>query len=144
MEGRFPRWRDVLPNRPDATVIDMTSGPLHASIRQAAVVSNKERRGINFSFGNGSLVLSGATADVGESRIELPIAYDGEEIVLSLDHRFVIDFLKVLDAESTFTINLLDSDSAALFETDDSYAYVMMPLALERPVVTGSATAGSV
>lgn len=143
VEGRFPRWRDVLPNRPDATNIDISAGPMLAAIRQAAIVSNKEHRGIRFAFGNGSLVLSGVTADVGESRIEVPIAYDGEEIVLSLDHRFVIDFLKVLDAETSFTVNLLDSDSAALFETDDGYAYVLMPLALEQQVTASGAAAGS-
>jgi DNA polymerase-3 subunit beta len=133
VEGRFPRWRDVLPSRPEAVTIDMTVGPLHSAIRQAAIVTNNESRGVDFAFGHGSLVLSGVTADVGESRVELPISYDGDEIVLCLDYRFVADFLKVLDSEKTFTLNLVDSDSAALCETDDGYGYVIMPLARDRP-----------
>ena len=132
VEGRFPRWRDVLPNRPEAVNIELTVGPLLSAIKQAAIVASSESRGIDFAFGNGSLVLSGVTADVGESRVELPIAYDGDEIVLCLDNRFVTDFLRVLDPDKTFTLNIVDADSAALCETEDGYGYVVMPLARDR------------
>ena len=144
VEGRFPRWRDVLPNRPEAVNIEMLVGPLHSAIKQAAIVSSGESRGIDFAFGNGSLVLSGLTADVGESRVELPIAYDGAEIVLCLDHRFVTDFLRVLDPDKTFTLNIVDADSAALCETDDGYGYVLMPLARDRGVRVAAGAASSV
>lgn len=132
VEGRFPRWRDVLPNRPDAVQIELTVGPLHAAVRQAAIVASGESRGVDFTFGRGSLVLSGVTADVGESRVEMPIAYDGEEITLCLDHRFLSDFLRVLDPETNFRLNVVDGDSAALCQTDDGYGYVIMPLARDR------------
>ena len=132
VEGRFPRWRDVLPNRPDAVQIELTVGPLHAAVRQAAIVASGESRGIDFTFGRGSLVLSGVTADVGESRVEMPIAYDGEEITLCMDHRFLSDFLRVLDPETNFRLNIVDGDSAALCQTDDGYGYVIMPLARDR------------
>jgi DNA polymerase-3 subunit beta len=144
VEGRFPRWRDVLPNRPDAVTMDMSVGPLHSAIRQAAIVTSTESRGVDFAFGHGSLVLSGVTADVGESRVDLPIPYDGDEIVLCLDHRFVSDFLKVLDPEKTFTLNVVDSDSAALCETDDGYGYVIMPLARDRASQTSERATSSV
>jgi DNA polymerase-3 subunit beta len=144
VEGRFPRWRDVLPNRPEAVSIEMSVGPLHSAIKQAAIVASSESRGIDFAFGNGSLVLSGLTADVGESRVELPIAYEGDEIVLCLDHRFITDFLKVLDPEKMFSLNIVDSDSAALCETDDGYGYVVMPLARDRGVRAAAPASSSV
>lgn len=134
VEGRFPRWRDVLPENRQASTIDMTVGPLHSALRQAAIVASNESRGIDFRFDNGSLTLSGTTADVGESQVELPISYEGEEIILCMDHRYVGDFLRVLDAEKTFVINIVDGDNAALFQTDDGYGYVVMPLAREKPV----------
>ena len=95
-------------------------------------MSSDESRGIDFTFGNGSLVLSGNTAEVGQSRVELPIPYDGDDIVLSLDHRFVADFLKVLGTDKKFKVNVSDSDSAALCTTEDGYSYVLMPLARDR------------
>jgi DNA polymerase-3 subunit beta len=44
----------------------------------------------------------------------------------------LIDFLKVLDAEKSFTLDLQDSDAAAVCTTDDGYGYVIMPLARDR------------
>ena len=46
VEGRYPNWRQVLPNRTDAIQLDMTVGPLFAALRQAAIVTDMESRGI--------------------------------------------------------------------------------------------------
>jgi DNA polymerase-3 subunit beta len=132
VEGRFPKWRDVFPARRDAVQISLAVGPLYAALRQAAVVSSDESRGIDFSFGDGTLVLTGATAEVGQTRVEFPIVYDGPTLRLSLDHRYVADFLKVLDPEKMIVFDLESPDSAALLTTDDGYGYVVMPLARDR------------
>lgn len=132
VEGRFPKWREVFPERQDAVQLDLTVGPMYAALRQAAVVASDESRGIDFTFAEGNLVLSGQTAEIGQSRVELPISYDGSPITVTLDHRFLADFLKVLDAEKTFTIEIESSESAALCTTDDGYGYVIMPLARDR------------
>lgn len=132
LEGRFPDWRKVFPAAGAGEQIELAAGPTHAAVRQAAIVTSEESRGIDFTFGGGSLVLAGKAAEVGQSRVELPIGYDGREITITLDPRFVVDFLKVLDADKTFTIELKDSDSAAMCTTDDGYAYVIMPLARDR------------
>lgn len=132
VEGRYPKWRDVFPDHRNAVSIDLGVGPLYSAVRQAAVVASEESRGIDFTFGDGSLVLSGSTADVGQSRVELPIPYDGETQIVTLDHRYLADFLKVLDAEKMVTLEIEGSDSAVLCTTDDGYGYVIMPLARDR------------
>jgi DNA polymerase-3 subunit beta len=132
LEGRYPRWRDVFPRRENSLKLALTVGPVYAAVRQAAIVTSEESRGVDFTFGDGTLVLAGQTAEVGQSRIELPIAYDGKPISIMLDPRFVIDFLKVLEPEKTFTLDLQDSDAAAVCTTDDGYGYVIMPLARDR------------
>jgi DNA polymerase-3 subunit beta len=132
LEGRYPRWRDVFPQRANSLRLELTVGPLYSAVRQAAIVTSEESRGIDFTFGEGSLVLSGQTAEVGQSRVELPIAYDGAPLAITLDPRFVIDFLKVLEPEKSFTLDLQDGDAAAVFTTDDGYGYVVMPLARDR------------
>lgn len=132
VEGRFPRWRDVFPKRENAVRIELTVGPFYATVRQAAIVSSEERRGVEFSFGEGKVSLACHGAELGESHVELPIAYDGAPIPITLDPRYFSDFLKVLDPEQTFSVELQDSDSAAVCSTDDGYAYVIMPLARDR------------
>ncbi len=132
VEGRFPKWREVFPTRQEAQKIDMTVGPMYAALRQAAVVASEESRGIDLSFGDGSLVMSGSTAEVGESRVELPIAFTDSPVTIKLDHRFLADFLKALDTEKPFALEFENAESAVLCTTDDGYGYVIMPLSRER------------
>ncbi len=132
LEGRFPRWREVFPTRDGAVKIELSVGPLLSAVRQAAIVTSEESRGVDFTFGEGTLVLSGQVAEVGQSRVELPIGYDGAEISVTLDPKFMIDFLRVLDPEKTFSLEIKDAESAAVCTTDDGYGYVIMPLARDR------------
>ncbi len=132
VEGRYPKWRDVFPRRDGMVRIEMQVGPFFSAVRQAAIVTSEERRGVNFTFGGGKAILAGHGAELGESHVEMPIAYDGAEITLSLDPRYVADFLKVLDPESTFALEVVDSDCAAVGRTDDGYGYVIMPLARDK------------
>lgn len=128
VEGRFPKWREAIPQRPASHKIELPVGPLYAALRQAAIVASEESRGIDFTFSGGSLVLSSSTAEVGQSRVELPVAFEGEELVIRLDNRYVGDFLKVLPPDRTFTLDVENSQAAALCSTDDHYGYVIMPL----------------
>ena len=132
VEGRFPKWQDVLPNRRDAERIDITIGPLYSALRQASIVASQESRGIDLQFEEGSLVLSAATAEKGESRVEVPISYEGPTVKVSLDHRYVSDFLRVLNLEQTVTVEFESSEAPVLFTTDDNYGYVVMPLSPDR------------
>jgi DNA polymerase-3 subunit beta len=131
VEGRFPRWRDVFPHRPDAAQVKLVAGPLLAAVRQAAIVTSEQSKGVDFAFEPGRLVLSGRSAESGESRIELPIEHTGETVRIKLDPRFMSEFLRVLDGATTVTVELTDAQSACVCRTDDGYGYVIMPLAAD-------------
>jgi DNA polymerase-3 subunit beta len=128
VEGRYPKWRDVFPKHTDMVKLELTVGPFHSAVRQAAIVTSDDRRGVDFTFGDGKILLAGHGAEMGESHVELPVAYDGAEIQVKLDPRFVSDFLRTLDPDQTFTLQVRDPESAVVCRTEDGYAYVIMPL----------------
>lgn len=132
VEGRFPKWRDVLPKRTDSTKIEMPVGPMYSALRQASIVASEESRGIDFNFKDGTLVLTNETAEVGQSRVELPVTYEGKEVTITLDHRYVSDFLKVLPSDKMFTLDVQGSEQAAYCSTEDKYGYVIMPVQRDR------------
>ena len=132
VEGRYPRWRDVFPQAECIAKIEMAVGPFHAAVRQAAIVTTEERRGVNFKFAEGKVTLAAHGAEQGESHVELPISFDAEPASITLDPRYVIDFLKVLDPEKTFVLEFRGPEIAAVCVTDDGYGYVIMPLAQDR------------
>lgn len=132
VEGRYPRWREVIPRRQGSTKIELPVGPFYSAVRQAAIVTSEESRGIDFEFEKGTVVLSTQTADVGEARVEMPIAYEGEKINITLDNKFLIDFLRVLAPESNVTLEVEGPEQAAYYSTADNYGYVIMPVQKNR------------
>jgi DNA polymerase III subunit beta len=128
VEGRYPNWRIVIPSSQGRTRIESLAGPFFSAIRQASIVADPESRGVEFTFGEGTLVATAKTADVGQSRIELPISYTGPEIHITMDARFVSDFFKVLDPDKVFFLDVSSNTEPALFLTEDEFTYVVMPM----------------
>lgn len=131
VEGRFPRYQDVIPTQSSASV-ELPVGPFYSAVRQAQIVTSEESRGVDFRFASGLLTLISQAADVGESKIELPIGYDGAELAITFDPRYIAEFLRVLEPEQPLKLELTDSESAAVFRTEDGYTYIVMPLSRDR------------
>ncbi|MDA7951981.1 MAG: DNA polymerase III subunit beta [Pirellulaceae bacterium] len=129
VEGRFPAWKEVFQSSKENKLrADLTVGPFYSALRQAAIVSSDESRGIDFSFESGRLKMSASTSEIGNSEVELPVTYENEPVEITLDHRFVSDFLKVLGPESVAKISLQEDSRPAVFSAEDNYDYVVMPL----------------
>ncbi|MGQ9573855.1 MAG: DNA polymerase III subunit beta [Thermoguttaceae bacterium] len=131
VEGRFPRWREVFPKLDTMTAIELTVDAFYKAVRQAAIVTSDRHRGVDFRFTDGKLTLSARSPEYGESQVELPIPYEGSELVVMLDPRFLVEFLKVLDPQATFTFYVRSAQSAVLAVTSDGYSYLVMPLSRE-------------
>lgn len=132
VDGRFPNWRDVLPDTSGMREVPLSCGETLGALRQAAICTSEETRGVAFEFGGGLLKLESHSAEVGKSSIEMVIAYADEAAGVTLDHRFVADFFKVLPPEKLVRWFVKDADSACLLTTEDGYRYVVMPLARDR------------
>ncbi|MBA4032658.1 MAG: DNA polymerase III subunit beta [Planctomyces sp.] len=131
VQGRFPDYRKVIPARCEAE-IDLVTSTFLSAVRQSQVVTNEESRGVDFIFGDGTLRLSSKAADIGQSKIEIPIGYSGAELAIRFDPRYVGDFLRVLDGGSTVHLKLINDESPGVFTTDDDYTYVIMPLSRDN------------
>lgn len=131
VEGRFPRYRDVIPRNGNVNV-PLPVGPFFAAVRQSQIITDEESRGVDFQFSHSLLTLSSQASAIGESKIELPIEYDHDDVKITFDPKYVADFLKVLPPETLVDLQLADSDTAAVFRVEDSYTYVIMPLSQDR------------
>ncbi len=131
VEGRFPRYRDVIP-RNGSVNVPLPVAPFLSAVRQSQIVTDEESRGVEFQFSSSLLTLSSKASDIGESKIELPIEFDHEDIRITFDPRFVSEFLRVLTPETLVDLQLTDADTAAVFRVEDSYTYVVMPLSKDR------------
>lgn len=131
VEGRFPQYQEVFPKRYE-TRLTLNVKDFLQSVRQAAIITSDENRGVDMTLSDGKLLLVAQAAEIGQSEVELPISFDGKELKITFDPRYLIEMLRVLSEESAVTLDLVDSENAAVFRTEDGYSYVVMPLTRER------------
>lgn len=129
IEGRFPRWRDVFPDR-EATphVVEITQ--LLNATRAAAIVTTENSKGVDYTFGQDGITLQGRSADLGESTVTCEVVSAGTACTTKLDPAFVAEFLRALpaDGEPHVEVEAVDAQSAVVLRCGDVKG-VIMPLA---------------
>ena len=131
VEGRFPKYRQVIPAE-SPIEIPMVSGEFHTAIKQATILTSEESRGVDFTFEEGTLTLQSQSASIGASKIAMPIDYSGESLTITFDPKYVADVLRVLEPMTNFTLRLTDGDTQAVMRIGTGYTYVIMPLSRDR------------
>jgi DNA polymerase III subunit beta len=131
VEGRYPPYKEVFPKKTTIKV-KLKVGEFLSKVKQAAVLTDEESRGIDCAFAKGKITLKSRVPDKGRAKVEMPIDFDGKTVDITFDPRFVVDMLRVLDPESEATLELVDANSPALFKSGDDYSYIVMPLTREN------------
>lgn len=128
IDGKFPRWRDVLPDRDvKQTVVDRNE--FRDAVNAARICVDEVSRGVTFRFGE-TVKLVASSSVVGEAKVSCPVVEAGEDVTVKLDPRYVLEWLKSLpgkDADPNVTIDAIDKASAVVFRCDDA-TNVVMPL----------------
>jgi DNA polymerase-3 subunit beta len=127
VEGRYPPYREVFPKK-QTVKVPLTVGPFHAAVRQAAIMTDEETKKVIFTFEKQKLTMQAQGPQTGRSKVELPIDYDNKTIKIAFDPKFITEMLRVLGADDTLTLELVDGNSVALFKCGASYSYIVMPL----------------
>ena len=131
VEGRFPRYQDVFPTDVEVR-IPLAVALLRQAVEQASILTSDESRGVDFRFAGETLTLSSQAADLGSSQVTMPIHYEGKEVDITFDPRYLTDALKTVADDAVITAELIDHKNAAVFKTEDRYTYVVMPLTRDR------------
>ncbi len=84
-----------------------------------------------FELKDGELHINGVS-EIAKINDKIEVEQEGEGIRISLNVKFLLDFIQYLDKEKRLNIDLLSSNSAINLrnEGDNSYSYIAMPLAL--------------
>jgi DNA polymerase-3 subunit beta len=127
MEGRFPKWVDMLKPRKDEENATVSVDELLTAVRQGAVCCTKQSNGVDFIFANDQLTIKSQLAEVGDATIEAPIDYSGDEIKLRLNYEYVQEVCQAVEKGASLRIGLV-AEKAAIFTTEDGYLYMVMPM----------------
>jgi DNA polymerase-3 subunit beta len=129
VEGRFPRWRDVV-GEPEGQATVLEVGELLASVRAAAIVTSEQSKGVDLSWTSDTLVIHGQSSEYGESTVKCSLVAAGSTSATKLDPRYLADFLRAIpaDEEPQVDVYATDRESRVLLRCGP-YTGVIMPLA---------------
>lgn len=125
IEGSFPNYQQVIPSSLEKK-IKINRQDFLAAIKRANLLTTPDFQAIKLEIFKNKMVVSKSTPDVGESREELEIEYQGKELIIGFNPHYLIDALKSLKEEFLF-FELSEPDKPGVIRTAN-YLYLVMSI----------------
>ena len=128
VQGNFPKYEDVIPKE-STKKATIETGQFEHRIRQAALLTNEESRGVRLAFAEKEATLSSRAPETGEATVTCPITYEGEPMEVAFNPAFLIDALRVVNTD-TVTLDMNAANKPAVMKAGSDFLYVLMPVEL--------------
>ncbi len=128
IEGRFPRYQDVIPTDLDREV-RLSTAEFQSALKRAALLTNEESKGVRLSFAEGCLTLSSRAPEQGEATISMPIEYKGETLEIGFNPVFLLEILRVAHTDE-ITFSFREASRPGMVKVKDDLIHVVMPVDL--------------
>jgi DNA polymerase-3 subunit beta len=128
VQGNFPKYEDVIPTDA-ANKATLDAGLFLHRIRQAALLTNEESKGVRLSFADGTLTMTSRAPETGEAEVKTPIDYEGDAMEIGFNPAYLGDALKVVTAEKVL-LELSGPSKPGLIRAGNDFLYVLMPVDL--------------
>ncbi len=128
VDGHFPKYEDVIPRDFDKKATLDTQEFL-AAVRKAALLTNEESRGVTMKFSGQELVVTSRTPEMGEAEVRMPVEYAGEVLEVGFNPLYLMDAVKVIDAEQ-FVFSFKGPSKPGVITEGRMFTHVIMPVSI--------------
>lgn len=130
VDGEFPEYSRVIPKNNELKINILLNNFLHA-LKRMSILSSEKSRGVKITLKRNIMEVSSSNPELGDSREEIEVNYDGPEINIGFNAKYLID---ILQAQNTDTVSLYikDNVSPGLIKSDEDkdFLAVVMPMRL--------------
>jgi DNA polymerase-3 subunit beta len=128
LEGEFPKYGDIILKR-EGHDIHLDRQLFLMMLKRMSIFSSDEYKGVIFHFSKDKLMINSTNPDIGESKENMEISYQGDPIEVMYNPKFFIDTLGVLH-EDHVVVNIIDEEKPCKIEgeKDKTYLSVIMPM----------------
>jgi DNA polymerase-3 subunit beta len=128
LDAEFPDYRQVIPPQTKRH-IKMKRNQILESLKRVSILSVEKTRGVKFQFSADILELSSYNPEFGEAKEEIGVDYQGENLTVGFNSRFVLEVLNILKSEEV-VFDIEDSVSPAIIRAsnDEKHTCVIMPM----------------
>jgi len=128
VQGNFPNYNDVIPKETTRKA-SMETAQFEHRVRQAALLTNEESRGVRLAFEEKQVTMSSRAPETGEAEVTCPISYEGEPMEVAFNPAFLTDMLRVVAADS-ITLEMNAPNKPVVIKGGSDFVYVLMPVEL--------------
>jgi DNA polymerase-3 subunit beta len=131
IEGQFPNYRRVIPESQSYFFTMKRLEMLDALRRVSLLVEQKSRR-IYLKVSPGCISISSAESDIGTARENIPCKYDGEEVAIALNYRYIEEPFKVM-TDSEVSVYFTEASRAITLKSvpEKDFFHIIMPMQID-------------
>ncbi|MDX9785670.1 MAG: DNA polymerase III subunit beta [Desulfobacterales bacterium] len=128
LEGDFPQYSEII-EKEDGHIIALEKGKFLMTLKRMSILSSEDYKAAIFDFSKKKLSISAANPELGESKEDMDIDFEGDNMKIAFNPRFFIDTLNVIDG-GTVILFLSGEDRPCLVfdRDDDSFLSAIMPM----------------
>ena len=126
MQGRFPKYADVIPTGCDKKV-SLGTSTLLSAVKRVSLLTTEHSKGVELDFSAGSLRLASSAPEAGDAEIKMPLEYDGAEMKIGFNPQYLLEMLRVVETDEV-VLELTDGSKPGLFRAGKDFLYVVMPV----------------
>ncbi len=132
IEGQFPSYEKVIPADNPLEIV-FAKEPMAGAIRRVSLLASQRSHAVRFKFAVGEVTISSSNPELGEAVESVAVQYEGEELEVSFNAQYVLDFLSAVEGEEV-VFRLKNPASQGLLEPREQstgssrYKYVIMPM----------------
>jgi DNA polymerase-3 subunit beta len=82
---------------------------------------------VRLDFRKDLVTLTSEAPEAGKAEVKLGVSYEGDDLAVAFNPTFVIEVLRVLDADEV-VVEMKDATRPAVIHDDGDYIYVVMPI----------------
>lgn len=128
LEGQYPAYRDVI-FREKGNLIEIDREPFLNMLKRMSILCTDNYKAAYFTFSDNQLIIRATNPEIGESKEDILIEYEGDKIEAVFNPKFFIDALNMIE-DDKIVIDLISAEKPCLVEgtADKSYMNVIMPM----------------
>jgi DNA polymerase-3 subunit beta len=131
IEGQFPNYSKVIPESQDFSFTVNRTEMLDALRRVSLLVEQKSHR-VYLGVAPGTVSVYCEESEIGNAREEIPCQYEGEEVSIALNYRYIEEPFKVMECDE-ISIHFTESTKAITIKPvpEKDFFHIVMPMQLD-------------
>lgn len=128
MNGQYPQYNQLIPQTfPKEAKINVSK--IVSAIERVSTMVNEKTSIVKFEFTQNNLSLKADTPEAGNSEDQIDIIYNGEDITIAFNYRYLLDCFKNIDSEDLIIcMNTNLSATVIKPDNDEDFIYLVMPV----------------